>query len=228
MAWPTTDVVTTNLDAGTDSPASARPDLLLAAQNVNSIKNFVTAAAQSVLSQTTLALMLSTLVGETTTNKDATGGYTGLTLFKINFKNAANTFTNFLTNATTAARTYTFPDKDITIAGLVDITGGTSASSFTTITASGDVAVSKTVITPGTTGAQTINKTAGRVNFAASAASLVVTNSLVTLNSIIIATVGKVDATMTSVVVVAATGSFTLTPNAAPTAETPVNFLVIN
>jgi hypothetical protein len=65
---------------------------------------------------------------EATANKDATGGYPGLTLFKINFKNAANTFTNFFTNATTAARTYTFPDKDITVAGLVDITGTNSGT----------------------------------------------------------------------------------------------------
>lgn len=58
---------------------------------------------------------------QASSNKDATGGYAGLTLFKINFKNAANTFTNFLTNATTAARTYTFPDKDIAVAGIVDV-----------------------------------------------------------------------------------------------------------
>lgn len=56
--------------------------------------------------------------------KDATDGYVGLTLFKINFKNALNTFTSFLTNANTAARTYTFPDKDGTVAMLSDITGG--------------------------------------------------------------------------------------------------------
>lgn len=53
--------------------------------------------------------------------KDATGGYVGLTLFKINFKNALNTFTSFLTNSNTAARTYTFPDKDGTVAMTSDI-----------------------------------------------------------------------------------------------------------
>jgi hypothetical protein len=37
MAWPTAAVVTTNLDAGTDSPASARSDLLDAAQKLNQI-----------------------------------------------------------------------------------------------------------------------------------------------------------------------------------------------
>lgn len=70
--------------------------------------------------------------------KDATSGLVGLTLFKINFKNAGNTFTSFLTNANTAARTYTFPDKDITVAGLVDITGGTVAASFTDLTTTGN------------------------------------------------------------------------------------------
>jgi hypothetical protein len=49
-------------------------------------------------------------------NKDASGGYAGLTLFKINFKNALNTFISFFTNTNTAARTYTFPDKDGTVA----------------------------------------------------------------------------------------------------------------
>lgn len=55
-------------------------------------------------------------VPEDVANKDASGGYAGLTLFKINFKNALNTFTSFLTNANTAARTYTFQDRDGTIA----------------------------------------------------------------------------------------------------------------
>ncbi len=60
---------------------------------------------------------------ESLTNKDATGGYVGLTLFKINFKNVANTFTSFFTNSNTAARTYTFPDKDLTVVGTVDVIG---------------------------------------------------------------------------------------------------------
>lgn len=58
---------------------------------------------------------------EATANKDATGGYAGLTLFKINFKNAANTFTNFFTNTTTAARTYTFQDRNGTVADDTDL-----------------------------------------------------------------------------------------------------------
>lgn len=86
----------------------------------------------------------------------------------------------------------------------------------------------KTITGGGTTGAQTINKIAGSVNFGAADTSLVVTNSLVTSNSVIIATVATNDATMTSVQAVAAAGSFTLHANAAATAETRVNFVVIN
>lgn len=55
---------------------------------------------------------------ELTANKDASGGYAGLTLYKINFKNALNTFTSFFANANTAARNYTFQDRDGTIADL--------------------------------------------------------------------------------------------------------------
>ena len=100
---------------------------------------------------------------------------------------------------------------------------GTAANYF-----AGDVQLGKTVTAGGTTGAQTINKTVGTVNFAAAATSLVVTNSLVTANSIITATVGTNDTTMKSVAVVAAAGSFTLYANAAATAETRVNFHVFN
>jgi hypothetical protein len=95
-------------------------------------------------------------------------------------------------------------------------------------TVKADIVVDKTITAPGTTGAQTINKTTGSVNFAIAATSLVVTNSLVTTSSIILATVASNDTTMKSVQVVAAAGSFTLYANAAATAETRVNFLVLN
>lgn len=91
-----------------------------------------------------------------------------------------------------------------------------------------DFVLSKTITATGTNGAQTINKSAGSVNFAAGATSLVVTNSLVTANSIVIPVVAANDTTMKTVSVVQASGSFTLYPNAAPTAATRVNFLVIN
>lgn len=88
--------------------------------------------------------------------------------------------------------------------------------------------VDKTITAGGTTGNQTINKYAGSVNFAAAATSLTVTNSLVTTSSVIICTIATNDATMTSVQAVAASGSFVIYANAAATAETRVNFIVLN
>lgn len=92
----------------------------------------------------------------------------------------------------------------------------------------GGLSLNKTRTAGGATGAQTINKPTGSVNFAATNTTLVVTNSLVTVESIILATIGTNDATMKSVVALAAAGSFTLTANAAATAETRVNFLVLS
>ena len=58
---------------------------------------------------------------EVSANKDASGGYVGLTLYKIDMKNVANTFTSFLTNINTASRTYTFQDRDGTIVDNTDL-----------------------------------------------------------------------------------------------------------
>lgn len=105
-------------------------------------------------------------------------------------------------------------------ANAVNISGG--SATLTTLN------LDKTITGGGTTGAQTIDKPAGSVNFAALATSLVVTNSLAATSSVILATVATNDATMTSVQVVAGAGSFTIYANAAATAETRVNFLVLN
>ena len=100
-----------------------------------------------------------------------------------------------------------------------DISGGISVA---------QIILDKTVTATGNTGAVTINKSSGAVNFAAAASSLVVTNSLVTVNSIIQLTVGTNDTTMRSAIAVAAAGSFTIYPTAAPTAETRVYFTITN
>jgi hypothetical protein len=60
--------------------------------------------------------VLSDIGGEDTTNKDASGGYVGLTNLNINFSNVAGTYTSYLTNTNTASRTYTFPDVTGTVA----------------------------------------------------------------------------------------------------------------
>lgn len=80
---------------------------------------------------------------EAIANKDTSNGYAGLTLFKINFKNALNTFTSYFTNNNTASRTYTFPNKDGTVAMLDDVTGITDLNGLT--------ATTQTLVT-GTTG----------------------------------------------------------------------------
>lgn len=85
-----------------------------------------------------------------------------------------------------------------------------------------------TITAGGTTGAQTINKSLGTVNFAAGATSLVVTNSIVTTSSIIFCTIRTNDSTAAIKNVVPTAGSFTINLNAAATAETSVGFIVHN
>ncbi len=85
-----------------------------------------------------------------------------------------------------------------------------------------------TITAGGTTGAQTINKSAGSVNFAAAATSLVVTSNKVTASSIVICTVATNDTTLKSVQCVPTAGSFTMFASAAATAETRVSFWILN
>ncbi|MDP2363884.1 MAG: hypothetical protein Q8M94_08960, partial [Ignavibacteria bacterium] len=87
---------------------------------------------------------------EKVANKGATGGYAGLTLFKINFKNALNTIISFFTNANTVARTYTFQDRDGTIAD--DTNLGLKANiadpTFTTKITTPAITLGATALTP--------------------------------------------------------------------------------
>lgn len=104
---------------------------------------------------------------------------------------------------------------------------GTGGDEFRAIYV-GSIHVPGTITAGGTTGAQTINKTSGTVNFAALASSLVVTDSFVSATSIVLAVVRTADSTATIKNVVPGSGSFTITLGAAATAETSVGFLVIN
>jgi hypothetical protein len=96
------------------------------------------------------------------------------------------------------------------------------SGSFSSIT------LSKTITAIGTTGARTINNATGSVNFASTATSLVVTNNLVTVNSVIQVSKATNNSTARLGAVVAAAGSFTIYMDVAPTATTRVNFLVTN
>lgn len=87
--------------------------------SITSLNDWIT--ANSFRTQTNTNFTNLNTDKQETSGKDATGGYAGLTLFKINFKNVANTFTSFFTNSNTASRTYTFQDRDGTIADNTDL-----------------------------------------------------------------------------------------------------------
>lgn len=80
----------------------------------------------------------------------------------------------------------------------------------------------------GTVGAVTINKAAGRVNIAAAGTSVVVTNNLVTAASKVFCTVSTNDTTALFKNAVPAAGSFTITMNATVTAQTSIDFFIVN
>lgn len=103
----------------------------------------------------------------------------------------------------------------------------TNQITIDTLTLNTNLSIEGTITAGGTTGAQTINKPSGTVNFAAAAASLVVTNSLCTTAHRVLATVVTNDTTMKSVSCVTTNGAFTLTANAAATAETAVYWVLI-
>jgi lysophospholipase L1-like esterase len=115
--------------------------------------------------------------------------------------------------------------------GAISLGGALTSSfngTFNNMTLTAGFTIPKTITAGGTTGAQTINKISGSVNFAAGASTLVVTNSSVSTTSLVLVQVYGTDATATSARVTLAAGSFTITLNAAATAETKVGFYVTN
>lgn len=111
-------VVSANGFAGSVATSTTTPAITISTTITGVIKGNGTALSVAGSSD-----IISTLgyTPENIVNKDASGGYVGLTLFKINFKNAANTFTSFFVNTNTAARTYTFQDRNGTIADDTDL-----------------------------------------------------------------------------------------------------------
>ena len=92
----------------------------------------------------------------------------------------------------------------------------------------GALNLDKTITTSGTTGNQTINKSAGTVNIATGGNTVTVTNSLVTSNSLVFTTIRTNDSTAFIKNVVPSTGSFVINLGANTTAETSIGFIVIN
>ena len=108
------------------------------------------------------------------------------------------------------------------------IVENTTPSTLYSIENDGKVSYWATNTATGTTGAQTIDRPSGTVNFAAGATSLVVTNSLCTTSSIVLPVIRTNDATATIKNVVPGAGSFTINLTVAATAETSVGFFIIN
>lgn len=80
-----------------------------------------------------------------------------------------------------------------------------------------------------TPGNRTVNTTRGKNAFAIGAAAVTVTNSKVTANSQVVATLEFIDATLTTILtVIPGAGSFVITGNANATAATKFSWTVIN
>jgi hypothetical protein len=136
-----------------------------------------------------------------------------------NVANSAGVIANYAGNITTltnaTARIFSFFSDN-------NITGEMAA-----VLASGMYAPQSTD-SSGTPGAATINKPSGRVAVAATAASVVVTNSLVTTATHPIVTITEADATCTSVLrAVPTAGTLTVTLNAVCTTDTTVDFYLV-
>ena len=106
--------------------------------------------------------------------------------------------------------------------------GSVLINALTTQIQSGKLKLETTTTAPGTTGAQTINKMSGTVNFAATTTTLVVTNNKVTANSLVFAVLRTASTTAQVLSVVPAAGSFTITIVADAALELSVGFMVIN
>lgn len=232
------DIFSTPSAIGSTTPAAGTFTVLTVNTSITyggvTLSNSVTGTGSMVLSASptfTGTPLSTTAAVDTNTTQIAT---TAFVIGQAYAKLASPTFTGTPSAPTAAAGTNT---TQIATTAFVrteyaapPAIGNTTpaAGTFTTLTSNTNVVVSKTITPALTVGAQTINKTAGSVNFAAAATSLVVTNSLVDANSVIMATVATNDTTMLSVQAVAGSGSFTLYANAAATAETRVNFIVVN
>lgn len=103
---------------------------------------------------------------------------------------------------------------------------GSEANAFQ-IRKDGLPGLTATITPAGTTGAQTINKASGTVNIAALGTSVVVTNSLVDANSIVLCVLRTNDLTAVIKNVVPAGGSFTINLTAAATGEVSIGFVVV-
>jgi hypothetical protein len=116
--------------------------------------------------------------------------------------------------------------------GSVVITGGSidGAAIGQTTAAAVKYSALQTTFTnsSGSPGNVTNSSPRGRAAFAAAGTTVVVTSTICVSNSTVLVQLGGSDATLTSVRVTAAAGSFTVSGNAAATGITPFDFVIIN
>lgn len=139
---------------------------------------------------------------------------------------AAGTFTTLTANNAVTANGANV-NHSLAPTGTGNVTIGATGTGLTTITRVGSFNMLSTD-TSGTPGNATINTLSGRAAFAAAGSTVVITNSTVTATSKVFVSLRGGDATLTSVRVTPAAGSFTVTGNAAATATTIFDFLVVN
>lgn len=221
-----------------DSNASHRL-VLLTTSNLTADRNLTlvpgdAARTITISGDTTISQDYSTGGSPQFTGLTLTGAFTGTTItlqsgvtaMKLNVFQSGNSYAGFGI-AAGDARQY-FPTSAKQSWGSMSEDGANTYTQRLALNANGSINLDRTVTAGGTTGAQTINKMAGTVNFAGGASSLVVTNSLVDASSIVFCVVRTNDATATIKNVVPAAGSFTITLTAAATGETSVGFWVTN
>lgn len=203
----TANAATWTYSAGTASTLSqAAVDLAIAGvpnrwykltYTVSGISGTPTASVTTAFASTTTALTIT--AGTHTTYVKAAS--------------APGAFT--ITSTLTTGQAFTIDTLSLT-----EVQGGSIASGA-------EIKLGPRIIPVGTTGAQTMNRAAGRVNAAAASTSLVVTNSLCTVNSNVQAVAATSDATGYVTSVVPAAGSFTI-HYVAPTAEMAINWVLFN
>jgi hypothetical protein len=172
--------------------------------------------------------------GTLTSNEIAIGYLAvGLGTNKTVIGNTSTTQTHLYGNLTAGSNTTASARLDVRSAGNTSATDianleNSDGDDILRIRSDGKNTYWSTNTATGTTGAQTINRPSGTVNFAAGATSLVVTNSLCTTSSIVLPVVRTNDATAVVKNIVPGAGSFTINLEAAATAETSVGFFIIN
>ena len=78
-------------------------------------------SAGTALDTDTLTNIVDAIAAEMVANKNASGGYAGLSDWKVQLKNNLGTITSFLQNSATASRAWTLQDRDGTLADGTDL-----------------------------------------------------------------------------------------------------------